>query len=278
MLVSMAEILNEARKKNYAVAMPYVWNEDSTRASLAAAEACNSPIILGTVGAPKMWEWAMYGRFLAQNAKVPVAINQDHGGDFDSAIGCIRAGFTSIMVDRSKLPFEENVAQVKQLTDIAHAVGVSVEAELGHVGQGVQYDEDRNAGLTDVQEASKFVAATGVDCLAVAIGTAHGSYMGEPHIDFDLLEKLASTLDIPLVLHGGSGTGDDNLARACKSGINKVNLYTDLSKTAMDYLRDAADDVFDANDHLPVLEEKAYQGFTDNLMHYIKVFGAENKA
>ena len=134
------------------------------------------------------------------------------------------------MVDRSTLSFEDNVAQVADVVRIAHAVGVSVEAELGHVGQGVEYEATRDAGLTHPEEAAEFVERTGVDCLAVAVGTSHGVYKGTPHLEFDLLSTLASDLEIPLVLHGGSGTGDENLRRAVKTGIQKVNLYTDLGE------------------------------------------------
>lgn len=276
MLITMGEMLNEAKKGNYAVPAPNVWNEESTRAAIAAAEECNSPVVLDYGYLPSVYEWMEYTARWCERAKVPISINQDHGADFATAIACIRAGFTSIMVDRSTLAFEENVAQVKELTDIAHSVGVSVEAELGHVGQGVQYDVDRDAALTDVKQAVEYVERTGVDCLAVAIGTAHGPYVGDPYLDFDRLKELKDVLDVPLVLHGGSGTGDDNLAKAAKNGINKVNLYTDLVTAGMEELR--KEDTVNKTYHLSEVEVVAYGGYKNKLMHYMKLFDSANKA
>lgn len=275
MLITMGELLNEAKKGNYAVPAPNVWNEESTRAALMAAEECNSPVILDYNWLPSVYEFMEYAARWCERAKVPVAINQDHGKDFPTAIACIRAGFTSVMVDRSTLEFEENVKQVKEITDIAHSVNISVEAELGHVGQGVQYDVDRDAALTDPQQAAEYVERTGVDCLAVAIGTAHGKYVGEPYLDFDRLKELTAAVNVPLVLHGGSGTGDDNLAKAAKNGINKVNLYTDLVSAGMDEARKTvkADD-----HHISHFEVAAYRGYREKLMHYMKLFDSANKA
>lgn len=159
----------------------------------------------------------MLGRIIEQmaiRASVPVAIQLDHGAKFSDAILAIRSGFTSIMVDRSSCPFEQNVAEVADLVRIAHSVGVSVEAELGHVGFGESYAADRDAGLTNVAEATEYVERSGCDALAVAIGTAHGIYKGVPHLDFDRLAELNAAVSIPLVLHGGSGSGDDNLVKA----------------------------------------------------------------
>ena len=157
---------------------------------------------------------------MADKANVPVAINLDHGATYEDAIDAIAAGFTSIMVDRSSLPYEENVAQVKELVKVAHATGVSVEAELGHVGQGDNYAVDGKQALTDPAEAKKYIEETGIDMLAVAVGTAHGEYIGTPHIDFDRLAAIKEAVgqDFPLVLHGGSGSGDENLAKACTMG------------------------------------------------------------
>lgn len=173
----------------------------------------------------------MLGRIIEQmaiRASVPVAIQLDHGAKFSDAILAIRSGFTSIMVDRSSCPFEQNVAEVADLVRIAHSVGVSVEAELGHVGFGESYAADRDAGLTNVAEATEYVERSGCDALAVAIGTAHGIYKGVPHLDFDRLAELNAAVSIPLVLHGGSGSGDDNLVKAIAGGITKINIASDL--------------------------------------------------
>ncbi len=140
------------------------------------------------------------------------------------------------MVDSSTLPFQENVLEVKEIVKIAYSVGVSVEAELGHVGVGNEYYKTRDSGLTNPKEAIEYAKQTNVDCLAVEVGTSHGTYKEEPRLDFELLQKLNSILDVPLVLHGGSGTGDDNLKRTIKTGIQKVNLFVDLNKQGMQHL------------------------------------------
>ena len=279
MLITMGEMLNVARKEHYGIAAPNIREENTLRACISVAEELNSPIVLD-VGYSVNPDIIYFGRMcedLAKAAKVPVCINQDHGATFESAVMCIRAGFTSVMADRSSLPFDENVRQVAEIVRIAHAAGVSVEAELGHVGTQVLSSSDEAMGkhdesvLTDPQEAKKYVELTGVDCLAISIGTAHGDYKGTPHIDFDLLKKIYNTIDIPLVLHGGSGTGDENLARACREGITKINLSTDLFKAAAKAWEDAPNKTrFDFN--IPM------EGYKDKLRHYMNVFGSVNKA
>ena len=279
MLITMAEMLNVARENHYGIAAPNIREENTLRACISVAEELNSPIILD-VGYSVNPDIVFFGRMceaLAKEAKVPVAINQDHGKTFESAVMCIRAGFTSVMADRSTLPFDENVKQVSEIVRVAHAAGVSVEAELGHVGTQIQNSTDESHSknddsvLTDFQEAKKYVELTGVDCLAVSIGTAHGEYKGTPHIDFELLKKLYNTVSVPLVLHGGSGTGDENLARACKEGICKINLSTDLFKAAAKAWEDTPDKSrFDFN--IPM------KGYKEKLKHYINIFGSANKA
>ena len=142
------------------------------------------------------------------------AINLDHGKSYEDIMLGINSGFTSIMVDRSSLSYEDNIAQTKETVKMCRPLNISVEAELGHVGQGEDYSSDGSDHFTKPEEAKKFVEETGIDCLAVAIGTAHGRYHGTPHIDFDLLKQITNVVDIPLVLHGGSGTGDENLRKA----------------------------------------------------------------
>ncbi|MDL2220591.1 class II fructose-bisphosphate aldolase [Eubacteriales bacterium OttesenSCG-928-N14] len=283
MLVSMADILNKAQQGNYAVPAPNVWNEDSVRTVLWAAEEKNSPIILdcsfsarsyGDKAAQVMYEQMMYTIPWSREAKVPVAINLDHGMEYSHAITAIRAGFTSVMVDRSSYPFEENVKDVKAVVDVAHAVGVSVEAELGHVGEGDNYAVDGISHLTEPDEAKRYVELTKIDCLAVAIGTAHGAYVGTPKLHFDRLEAIRKQVKIPLVLHGGSGTGDDNLYKAARSGINKVNLYTDLVTEAMTQIKSKDINNIDFDGLL----KAGYAGFGDKLKHYMDLLGSTDQA
>ena len=211
---------------------------------------------------------------MAKAATVPVALNLDHGGTFEHAMIAIRSGFSSIMVDRSSLPYEQNVAEVSELVRIAHSLGISVEAELGHVGSGASYDADRDAGLTDPAQAKAYVEATGIDALAIAIGTAHGKYVGTPHLDFDLLEKIYNTVDVPLVLHGGSGSGDENLAKATRMGITKVNIGTDLFQAGIDNLVAHHDEIKRAHLGYQLMAD----GYKAKLLHYMKLFNQCGKA
>lgn len=272
MLVPMKEILVAAQKGGYGVIAPNVINETTARACIDAAVDCKAPIILdfGYVFHPDIVFLGRIMEQLAKDAPVPVAINLDHGAEFSHAIWAIRAGFTSIMVDRSNTPLEQNIAQTSELVKIAHAVGVSVEAELGHVGMGDSYAQERDAGLTDPGEAADYVRRTGVDCLAVAVGTAHGPYTGTPHLDFDRLAAIAKVVDIPLVLHGGSGSGDENLVKAIRLGITKINLATDLFRAGVDAAREP--------DPVHMTCHYFRDGWYERLVHYIKLFGQAGRA
>lgn len=276
MLVTMKALLDHANAHNYAVMAPNVFYELDARACIKAAEELKAPLILDIDfdSSPDVVEQGWYFRKLAEMSSVPVAINQDHSADFTHAIAAIRGGYTSIMVDRSFLPYEENVAQVKELVKIAHAVGVSVEAELGHVGSASDDPADWKKAFTDPAEAKRFVEETGVDCLAVAIGTAHGLYKGTPTLDFDRLKELKAVLGIPLVLHGGSGTGDENIRKACTMGINKVNVCSELLQHT--YLK--LETIDWRNDNLELLWHHVADGFTCRLKELIAISGSEGKA
>jgi fructose-bisphosphate aldolase class II len=273
----MKSILAKARDEEYAVAAPNVWDLYSVKVAIEAAEEEKAPIILDFADfMGNIYEFGKIAKDLSINASIPVAINLDHGKTFEEAVRAIRAGFTSVMVDCSLLPFDQNVAQVKEIVKIAHAVGVSVEAELGHVGEGQKYNEERDKGLTDPEEAKEFIEETGIDCLAVAIGTAHGVYKGEPHIDFNRLEEIKKRVDIPLVLHGGSGTGDEVLKNIVKKGISKVNIFTDLSINGCNELKKYLMD--DENVNLWEACKKAFEGYKQKLKHYIELFNSNAKA
>jgi len=276
MLTTAKEILDRAREGGYGVPAPNVDNEHNLRAVLEAAEELRSPIILG-VGYMANPDIRYFGRILtdlAVRASVPVTFILDHGMTFEKCVTAIASGFPSIMADRSQLPYEENVAQVKELARIAHACGSSIEAELGHVGVGENYAQDGSAALTDPDEAVRFVEETGVDCLAVAIGTAHGVYKGEPKLHFDLLAKLREKVPVPLVLHGGSGTGEENLRRACQMGICKVNLANDIKRATIDGLLQSGTEGNAVYNMYPAMAE----GCKEKVKAYIRLFGAENRA
>ena len=200
------------------------------------------------------------------NITVPVALHLDHG-TYEGCKKCIDAGFSSIMFDGSKYPIEENVAKTKEIVAYAHERNVTVEAEIGHVGEGDSYHVEGNTMLTTPEEAKKFVEQTGVDSLAVSIGTAHGEYKGIPHLNFERLQEIATEVSIPLVLHGGSGSGDENLSKAVELGIAKVNICTDLLNAARDNTKDgyAERSYYDS-------VTLAKDGFKDCLKHYYEVF------
>ncbi len=234
MLVTGKEILQDAHKNNYAVGAFNVNNMEIVQAIVEAAEETNSPVILqasqGGIKYAGVEYIAELGKLAARKAKVPVAVHLDHGTDFDQVMLCIRHGFTSVMIDGSRFDLEDNINITKKVIEVAHAVGVSVEAELGKIG-GTEDDitvDERDATFTDPKEAKIFVEETNVDSLAIAVGTAHGPYKGEPKIDFDRIKTIKELLNIPLVLHGSSGVPADSIKKAVSCGINKINIDTDL--------------------------------------------------
>lgn len=278
MLVTMKEILLHAKEGGYGVTAPNVQSEDTVRAVIEVAEKYHAPMIIDVnafIHTDLPWFIQMI-RDLASKSPVPIAINLDHGKSYEDVMLGVRSGFTSIMVDRSSLPYEENVAQTKEVVKMCKPLGISVEAELGHVGQGQNYDHDGVNNLTDPEEAARFIEETGVDCLAIAVGTAHGRYKGTPFIDFERLQKIAEACkDTPLVLHGGSGTGDENLAKAIQYGIQKVNLATELIVAGKEELAEFIKDPnFDKWQLIPSFKK----GYMDKLAHYVKLFQQDGKA
>ena len=234
MLVKSKELLLDAQRNKYAVGAFNVENMEMVLAVLNAAEETKSPVIMQTTpGTVKYAGADMYFaniRAAARRTKIPVACHLDHGNTLAIAVQALHAGYTSIMIDGSKLPFEENIALTKTVTEICHAVNVPVEAELGRVGgkeDGLDNTQSENP-YTDPDEAAIFVERTGCDSLAVAVGTAHGVYKGTPHVNFDVLAKIHEVVNIPLVLHGTSGVPDDQVIRCVSMGMCKVNYATDL--------------------------------------------------
>ena len=209
-------------------------------------------------------------RKYAEEASVPVVLHLDHGESFETCKKAIDLGFTSVMIDASMKSFDENVATTSKVVEYAHARGVTVEAEIGHVASN--FDEnDTETMYTTAEEASEFAAKSGCDSLAISIGTAHGVYKAKaiPEISFDSLAAIRQATNVPLVLHGGSGSGDDNLSRCAKEGICKVNIYTDLYLAAMKALEDG-----DSKDYFKVLKNLK-KGMNECLEHYYKVFGTK---
>jgi len=245
-----------------------------------AARELRAPIILDCVEMNDIEAVADITRFFAATRypEVPTALNLDHGRSFDVCAKAIRAGFTSVMIDCSKLPLDENIQITSEVVKMAHAAEVSVEAELGRVGSARNYAEDRTAPLTDPAEAVEFVKRTSVDCLAVAVGTAHGLYEGEtPELDFERLAELRRAVPVPLVLHGGSSTGDDKLALAVKTGISKINLFSDLSSAGTNAIKSLlAGGKTTSLGFLPLsmVYGAGVEAYKQMVMHYIEVFGS----
>lgn len=232
-LVTSKELLLDAQKNHYAIGAFNVENMEMVQAVIAAAEELSAPVILQTTpGTLKYASAEMYFANVAaaaRVAKVPVVMHLDHGSSFDLAMRAFRAGYTSVMIDGSQSPFEENVALSRRVVEACHAGGIPVEAELGKVG-GKEDDLDGGSGngYTVPEEAALFAAQTGVDSLAVAIGTAHGVYKGIPKLDLERITQIRQLVDVPLVLHGTSGVPDDTVRECIARGMCKINYATDL--------------------------------------------------
>lgn len=233
-LVSSTPMLQAARAGGYCIGAFNVHTLEMLQAVVEAAVETESPLIIqSTVGTVKHLgpEYIAAAATVASNMnRIPIALHLDHCTEFDLIVRCIRAGYTSVMIDASHSPFEDNVRQTLRVVEVAKPAGVNIEAELGKVG-GVE-DEivvaDNEALMADPDECAKFVELTGVPTLAPAIGTAHGIYKGEPKIDFDRIGKIASLVDVPLVLHGGSGIPEEQVRRAVSLGMAKMNVATEL--------------------------------------------------
>ena len=240
MLVNMKEMLEKAREGKYAVGLFNAVNVEMARAIIETAEELNAPVIVGTaevlLPAMNLERVAEYLVPMAKKAKVPVCVHYDHGLTFEKCMEALQLGFSSVMYDCSTDSYEDNVAKVAEMVKICHAMGASVEGELGHVGdnegsaEGSDHLLDPSAFFTDVSLARDFVERTGVDALAVAVGNAHGDYKFPPKLDFDRISDIADRTGVPLVLHGGSGLSDSDFRTAVQRGICKVNIFTDIDK------------------------------------------------
>lgn len=250
MLVTLNDVLVRAKQEKYAVGLFNTVNLELAQGVIAAAEETRSPVIIGTaevlLPSASLDDLAPMLLSFAKRATVPVVVHFDHGLTEEKIYHAIDLGFSSIMYDCSTCGYEENIEKVRAMTQYAHSKGVSVEAELGHVGDNdgsaEAADQSNDSIYTDPKQAYEYATATGVDALAVAIGTAHGAYKSTPKLDFDRLKTIANTVEIPLVLHGGSGLSDDDFRKSVANGISKVNIFTDintaLAKATHDNYRD----------------------------------------
>ncbi|SDC11013.1 MULTISPECIES: class II fructose-1,6-bisphosphate aldolase [unclassified Candidatus Frackibacter] len=281
-LVPMSDILEKANKGGYAVGGFNMNNLEALQAIIEAAEEENSPVIVqaseGAIRYIDMEYAVAMAKAAGEKASVPVALHLDHGSNFEKTIQCIRNGFSSVMIDGSKLPFEENIDVTNKVIEAAHAVGVSVEAELGKIG-GTEDDhtvEDKAATMTDPDEAVEFIEKTDVDALAIAIGTAHGVYKGDPELDFDRLKTINEKVDIPLVLHGASGVPNDDIAKAIELGINKINVNTAFQQAFTAKMREVLEDP-DVYDPRKICGP-ARDAMKEKVIEKIRLFGSNDKA
>jgi fructose-bisphosphate aldolase, class II len=289
-LVSMKEILKDAKEKRYAIGCYNAINLDMVRGILEAAEEENSPVIL--CHAEVHFKYTPLEKIAyillneARYSKIPVALLLDHGKSFDAIVKAMKLGFNAIMYDGSSLGYEENVKNTKEIVRIAEAMGVTVEAELGHVTRpksgGADGDEDDSiiddtSLFTDPKQAVEFVVRTGVDALAVAFGTAHGIYLKEPKIDIKRLKAINELVGIPLVMHGGSGLSEKDFVNSIQNGISKINYYTGLAVNAAQKLKEellkSEGTVFYHN-----LMMTSIEAFREDVQKTMRLFGSSGKA
>lgn len=278
MLVNLNEVLKKAQKGKYAVGLFNTTDTDMLQAVIGAAEESNSPVILGTAevllpyGELKLIAPSVIAA--AKRAKVPVVVHYDHGLTFDRCIEALKLGFSSIMFDGSAKPYEQNIAETREMVKIAHAFGATVEGEIGHVGEAAKEDNLLTDMYTTPEEAKAYLEATGVDALAVAIGSAHGVYKKKPMLNIERLKEISSTVKVPLVLHGGSGLSDDDFKNTIRNGIAKVNIFTDLCLAGERAMKDGEEK------KLGYLETRnlKVEYIKEAVKHKMALFGSVNKA
>lgn len=282
-LVSVTDLLLKADREGYAVGAFNANNMEIIQAIAQAAALENSPVIMQASQGAIKYAGLEYitglVKLAADEYKVPIALHLDHGTDFEQIIKCIRSGFSSVMYDGSKLSLEDNIAMTNKVLEIARPIGVSVEAELGKIGgteDHVHVDE-RDAMYTDPEEARIFVEKTGIESLAIAIGTAHGQYKGEPHLDFERLKKIKELVKIPIVLHGSSGVPDQAVQKAIGLGVCKVNIDTNIREAFVWEMRRAMDNDPSEIDPRKILGP-ARDAAVDIIRQKMRVFGSSNKA
>lgn len=283
-LVTLKQVLRESVKKRYAVAAFDTVDHMLSEAMIQAAEEKGVPFIVMVAGFDLDLDIMDAKNFMPyltnriERSSVPIALHLDHADSYESCMKAINYGFSGVMIDASSKPYEENVALTKKVVEAAHAAGVSVEAELGHVAGGEGNLEggavaDRSA-FTDPDEAVRYVEETGVDALAIAFGTVHGVYKGKSKLDHGLLKKIRSSIDIPIVMHGGSGLNINSYKAAIKNGINKINFFTGMSLAAVATLRKVIEEK-DGYIHYPQVIYAAKAEVVKIVKKQIEIFGTQ---
>ena len=278
MYTTSKEMILEARRGGYAVPAFNAENLEMVQAIIEAAEEARSPVMIQTT--PSTVKYITLRQAVAmvkadaEAATVPVSLHLDHCESFEAVAAAIDAGYSSVMIDASKLPYEEHIAVTQKVVAKARPLGITVESELGTVG-GKEDGHSAEIAYTDPDEALDFFTRTGIDIFAIAIGTAHGFYKGEPKLNFELLAKIKDMIDCPLVLHGGSGIPDEMIKRTIEMGINKVNYATELRAAATKAVREALVDE-------SIIDPKKYMGkardaVRELCLHKIDVCGSRGK-
>ena len=277
MLVNTREMLLKANDNNYAIPSPDFINQNMIRDYIEVAEEIKSPALISiSEGLSKymsLEDAYAIAKYYANKASIPVALHLDHGKNVDFVKRAIDIGFPSVMIDASSESFEENVARTKEIVEYAHKKNVTVEAEIGHVGSGINYEDESGdtSVYTEVEDLVKFVKLTNVDSVAVSVGTAHGKYIGTPKINFERLKELKEVVCIPLVLHGGSSTGDENLKKCAEIGISKINIFTDICVAGGNSIKG-----LETDDYKEIIT-KADKAMKDMLKHYYEVFNCQER-
>lgn len=276
MLVTLREVLKDAQEKKYGVGLFNTVNLEMAKGVLAAAEELKSPVIIGTAEVllpyASLEELAYFLVPMAKKASVPVVLHYDHGLTDKKIVEAMRLGFSSVMYDCSTDTYENNITRVAQMVKIADMFGASVEGELGHVGAN-----DESAGddsiYTEPEQARDFAQRTGVDALAVAIGTAHGAYKEKPRLDIGRLAEISRTVPVPLVLHGGSGLSDEDFKNCVANGISKINIFTDINCAAAK----AAHDFYKEGCGLTDIQNQIKEAVKQETMKKMRIFGSAGR-
>lgn len=284
-LITLKDLLAHAKKNRYAVGAFNITNLSLVEYLIDAALEERSPIILQVAEVHfrylNLEDVAPFIISAAKKVNIPICVHLDHGESLKTTVRAIRSGFTSVMFDGSKYPLEENIRVTKEITKIAHSVGVSVEGEIGYVG-GEAIGEKAPVAhapqkelFTKVEEAFRFCQETGVDALAIAIGNVHGFYKGKPELDFERLSQIKKALDIPLVLHGGSGIPDEDFRKAISLGICKINFYTEMSRAAVNRIRQYLSENPEVSS-FPDVIKKGLEELKTTVKERLRVFGSSN--
>ncbi len=275
-IVTLKEILKDASEKKYGVGLFNILNLEMARGIISAAEEEESPVILSVAEVHTSiipFEYAAHIMIkLAREAKVPVCLHLDHGVSKELICKAIDSQFTSVMYDGSALDFEENIAGTLEIVEYAKRKGVSVEAELGHVGGSEDGSDNSEILYTEVKKVPAFIERTGIDALAVAIGTVHGTYLKTPRLDIERLKDINKVTTVPLVLHGGSGLSDDDFRNTIKNGISKVNICTDMCVAAVNAAKRADSTSYEKM--VPAM----MNAVKEVVVNKIRLFGSNNKA